>query len=345
MPSLDGIRAFSFLLVYFSHAGLGALVPGGIGVTIFFFLSGFLITTLMRAEFERNGAVNFRHFWLRRAFRILPPFYLVLLVTALAALIFDPPGTLLPPAVAAQVLHVTNYWIIGHGYGGQPAGTGVYWSLAVEEHFYLLFPLMYVGMQKLRLPPRKQVALLWGLCALVLLWRCVLVFAFHVSTDHTYMATDTRFDSILFGCALAVWNNPVLDAPPLNERRWKYLVVPAAVAVIAGCLLYRAPAFRETLRYSLQGMALTIIFIAAIRFSDWLPFRLLNWRPVAFMGVLSYSLYLLHYAVLFAVERNFPTARPILQGLLALAVSFVLAWAIYEVVEKPCARLRRRLTD
>jgi peptidoglycan/LPS O-acetylase OafA/YrhL len=345
MPSLDGIRAISFLLVFFSHTGLERLVPGGIGVTIFFFLSGFLITTLMRAEFEKNGFVNLRHFWLRRLFRIWPPFYLVLLVTGIAALAFDPPGTLSAPAVAAQLLHYTNYWIIDHGYSGQPAGTGVYWSLAVEEHFYVLFPLLYIVMRKLRLSAAGQVRVLWGICALVLAWRCGLVFGWHVSTNRTYMATDTRFDSILFGCALAVWNNPVLDAHPLNERRWKYLIVPGALAVLIGCLLYRAPEFRETLRYSLQGLALTLIFIAAIRFHDWLPFRFLNWRPIAFIGVLSYSLYLLHYAVLFAVERNLPGRAPLLQGLVALAVSLGLAWIIYVTIERPFAQLRRRLTD
>jgi len=345
MPSLDGIRAISFLLVFFSHAGLGSLVPGGIGVTIFFFLSGFLITTLMRVEFEKNGFVNLPHFWLRRIFRIFPPFYIVLICAALASLAFDPVGTLYWPAVRAQLLHFTNYWIIWHGYTGQPAGTGVYWSLAVEEHFYLIFPFLYVGMRKLRLSPAGQVKVLWGICAAVLLWRCLLVFVWHVPSDRTYMGTDTRFDSIMFGCALAVWNNPALDAPELNERRWKYLVVPAAVGIIVGCLLYRAPSFRETFRYTLQGMALTLIFIAAIRFKDWLPFRILNWRPIAFMGVLSYSLYLLHLAVVFAVERNLPAAPPALQGALALGIAFVLAWIMYVLVEKPAARYRRRLTD
>jgi peptidoglycan/LPS O-acetylase OafA/YrhL len=300
----------------------------------------------MRAEFDRNGSVSFRHFWLRRAFRILPPFYLVLLTAIAASLLFDPPGTLYPPAVWAQILHFTNYWIIYHGYGGQPAGTGVYWSLAVEEHFYVLFPLLYVGMRKMQLSANAQVRVLWGLCAAVLVWRCVLVLLLHVtSDDRTYMATDTRVDSILFGCALAVWNNPVIDAPKLNERLWKALLFPGALAVLLGCLLYRAPAFRETLRYTLQGVALTFIFIAAIRFSNWPPFRWLNWRPVAFVGVLSYSLYLLHYAMLFAVERNLPNVRPLLQGFLALGLAFALAWIIYETIEKPAARWRRRLTD
>jgi peptidoglycan/LPS O-acetylase OafA/YrhL len=299
----------------------------------------------MRVEYDRNAAVNLKHFWLRRALRILPPFYLVLLGATAAALLLYPPGTLSPAAVAAQALHYTNYWIIAHGSVGQPAGTGVYWSLAVEEHFYLLFPWIYVELRKLKLAPRNQAMVLWGLCALVLLWRCVLVFAFHSTENRTYMATDTRIDSILFGCALAVWNNPVVDQTELRESRWKYLIVPGALLVLALCLLVRNAAFRETFRYSLQGAALTFLFIAAILFSSWAPFRFLNWRPLAFIGVLSYSLYLLHYAVIATIQRLCAMISPLSLALTSIGVSVALSWAIYELIEKPCARLRRRLTD
>lgn len=345
IPSLDGIRAISFLLVFVAHAGLENLVPGGFGVTIFFFLSGFLITTLMRAEFERNGSVNFRHFWLRRALRILPPFYLVLLMTLLAAWLIEPAGTLSAPAVAAQLLHVTNYWIVGHGYAGQPFGTGVYWSLAVEEHFYLLFPWLYMALQRSRTPRKVQAQFFWALCAAVLVWRCVLVFFLHSSPDRTYLATDTRVDSILFGCALAVWNNPVLDRPALRRNLWSYVILPVAVAALVFCLIYRGSAFRETLRYSFQGVALTAIFTAAISMDNWPLRTLLNQRPIAFLGVLSYSLYLVHYTVIILVERMLPLMHPLWRGVAALAISVALAWAIYLLVERPCARLRRQLID
>src|SRR5229473_790790 len=85
VPSLDGLRAFSFLLVFVAHAGLEGIVPGGFGVTVFFFLSGYLITTLMRQEFERYGDVSLKHFYLRRVLRILPPFYLVLIAATAAS--------------------------------------------------------------------------------------------------------------------------------------------------------------------------------------------------------------------------------------------------------------------
>jgi peptidoglycan/LPS O-acetylase OafA/YrhL len=346
IPSLDGIRAVSFLLVFFAHSGLDNIIPGGLGVTIFFFLSGFLITTLMRDELQRNGSLSLRHFWIRRVLRIFPPFYIVLIAAILFTLACYPPGTLSVPAVAAQLLHFTNYWAIYHGFAQQPPGTGVYWSLAVEEHFYLIFPWLFLGLQRLKLSASHQAALLWALCILTLLWRCILVLHFHASTDRTYVASDTRMDSILFGCALAVWCNPVLDKPALNERLWKYLLTPVAAALLILCLVVRDPVFRETARYSLQGVALTLIFVCAIRFHDWWPFRLLNTRGLIFLGTLSYSLYLIHQIVLYGLDDLSPLrSHPVADSVVGFAISLTISWTLYVCVEKPCARLRRRLTD
>jgi hypothetical protein len=124
IPSLDSLRAASFFLVFASHAGLDNVVPGGFGVAIFFFLSGFLITTLMLVEAEKTGHVSLKNFYVRRALRILPPFCIVLLgATALTAAGFLD-GDLQPRAVASQILHFSNYWIAKHGYSGVASGTG-----------------------------------------------------------------------------------------------------------------------------------------------------------------------------------------------------------------------------
>jgi peptidoglycan/LPS O-acetylase OafA/YrhL len=171
------------------------------------------------------------------------------------------------------------------------------------------------------------------------------VFHYHAPMLRTYLASDTRVDSILFGCALAVWNNPVLDDVALSERRWKYAYVPFALLLLVGCLVVRGDNFRETARYSLQGAALTILFIAAIRYHRWPVFAWLNSRAAVFIGLLSYSLYLLHLAVLLGIARALPAAGLLVQGGLSLAISIALAWAIYITVEKPCARLRRKLSD
>jgi peptidoglycan/LPS O-acetylase OafA/YrhL len=121
------------------------------------------------------------------------------------------------------------------------------------------------------------------------------------------------------------------------------VLVPAALALLTFTFVYRADWFRETVRYTLQGIALTPIFVAAIRFPRWAPFRALNAKPVAFVGVLSYSLYLIHQVTLFAFGYSFPSLHAVPRGIVALATSFVLAVAIYYFVEQPCARVRKRL--
>ena len=331
----------SFLLVFVAHAGLHDYVPGGFGVTVFFFLSGYLITTLLRLEHDSRGTISFKQFYLRRVLRILPPFYIVMVVSALAAAVGLIGGGFHPRALAAQALYYANYWIVGHGYHGLPSGTGVYWSLAVEEHFYLLFPALYFALR--RFLPRKrraQALVLLGMCALVLGWRLVLVYGLHSATDRTYLATDARVDSILFGCALAVYGNPAVDGPSrFSDRVWKWGLLPAAVVVLLFTFVYRDPGFRQTFRYSLQGIALAPLFVAAMRFPSWGPFRLLNLKAVSFLGVRSYSLYLVHFVLLDAIgsEPSLPRAA------LGLSLSIAVSYGIYVLVEKPCARLRRRL--
>jgi peptidoglycan/LPS O-acetylase OafA/YrhL len=340
LPSLDGLRALSFLIVFAAHAGARHVLPGGFGVTVFFFLSGYLITTRLREEREAHGAVSFKRFYLRRALRILPPFYVVLALAVAAAASKVLPGGVEARTVLAQALHAANYWIVFAGDEGQAQGTGVYWSLAVEEHYYAIFPWLYVALARFLPNGRKQGMALWGLCALVLAWRAYLVLAAHVPENRTYLATDTRADSILFGCALALVDNPACgDASSFHERIWKWVLFPASVVLLLVTFLVRAPAFRETLRYSLQGIALTPVFVVALRYPSWAPCRLLNGRLMGVLGTLSYPLYLVHHVLLMVLDFGPLWAR----AMVALAASLLVAWTIHEVVEKPCARLRARL--
>ena len=246
-------------------------------------------------------------------------------------------------ALLAQALHLANYWIVRAGYDGQPRGTGVYWSLAVEEHFYLVFPCLYLLLRRLWPAPRAQATALYAMCAAVLAWRCLLVFGLGSATDRTYVASDTRVDSILFGCALALSGNPALDgrvavlrgrleARPPARRRAACCSRPSSCAT---------PRFRETFRYSLQGIGLVPVFVVALRYPGWGPCRALNLRAMSFLGVLSYPLYLVHHVRARRARRRRPGS---LRAALALALSIGVAWAIHELVEKPCARLRRRLS-
>jgi peptidoglycan/LPS O-acetylase OafA/YrhL len=342
IPSLDGLRACSFLIVFLAHAGLGSFVPGYFGLSLFFFLSGYLITTLMRLEVNRSGTVNLKQFYLRRVLRIFPPFYLVLLAAIACTELGVMPGSVSVNGVLAQVLHVTNYWVVLHGWwDGLAPGTWVYWSLAVEEHFYLFFPLLFLFLHR-SLSPAGRVRALLALCALVLAWRCVLIFGFHVQKDRTYVASDTRVDSILAGCVLAIWRNPVLDGG-WSDRALKFGWLPLGLLSVLVSLAFRRPWFEQTFRYTLQSFGLLPVFVALILWHDRGPIRVLNFRPMKYLGLLSYSMYLMHTALLWGLESrtHLPTA---IRSTLALGIVIGVAALLYHYVEKPCARLRRRLS-
>ena len=151
IPSLDGIRAISVLIVVLGHSGLEALVPGGLGVTIFFFLSGYLITTLMLTEHERTGGINIFNFYTRRVFRLMPPLLVTLAIAYGLTYARLLSGGITDTGLAAQLLYFANYYGLFFDPGNTiPDGTGILWSLAVEEHFYIFYPLLMTLMLGMR---------------------------------------------------------------------------------------------------------------------------------------------------------------------------------------------------
>jgi peptidoglycan/LPS O-acetylase OafA/YrhL len=160
-----------------------------------------------------------------------------------------------------------------------------------------------------------------------------------------YHLSDTRIDSILFGCALAVKGNPVLDPPYGSDRLWKYFVLPGGITLLLLSFIWRSPEYELTLRYTIQGIALHGLFTAAIRFPDWGVFQILNWSWMRFIGLLSYSLYLVHDIVLQAVYLYLPQISVPLQGAISMLISFILAYAMYRYIELPFGKLRKQLSS
>ena len=366
IPSLDGLRALAVGLVIVYHlqmvyaVGLQSsttqqlfaipwfgvsFTQGQFGVTIFFFLSGYLITTLLRMEYERTGRISLRDFYLRRALRILPPLYV-----ALAA------GVLLTEAGAIRGWHVTPVGLLSqvlffHNYYepavypafGAVAGTWVLWSLAVEEHFYLIFPVAYLALLRWIPSPRRQAAILLGVCGLVLMWRVLLIYHFHVFGLRVYMSTDTRIDSILFGCVLAIVENPYVDRSVVSDQVWKWVLLPLGLGGIAATWIAAGHVhFHETFVYTIQGACLVPLFVCAVRYPGWSLFRPLQWGWVRTVGLVSYVLYLVHDTVIIGVEQNLHAPR-LVEAVVAVGLALVVALLVRKFVEVPCARLRRRL--
>lgn len=343
IPSLDGVRGFAALMVFVSHCGLQHLIPGGFGVTIFFFLSGYLITTLLRLEFASTGDISLRKFYLRRVYRIFPPLYIVLTLLTALAIFGISRNQITLGAVVAQYAQLTNYYMVYADGRHLVPYTGPMWSLGVEEHFYLLFPLLLLFMMRSGRSARQIATILGAICVAVLLWRCYLIFLAGSGQNHTYKATDTRIDSMLFGCILGVWCNPALDSEKVRPGRNTWIVLLlASVGLLTVTFLYRNPEFRETLRYSLQGIGLFSIFFCAVRYPHWPVFSWLNSRVMRWAGLLSYTFYLCHLSFL-RLANKYLGVDGLAEAAIGFVASVAFSWAMYVLVERHMGALRKKL--
>jgi len=353
LPALDGLRAFSVLSVIAYHAELPWFRGGFVGVEVFFVVSGYLITSLLLDEQRASGAISLPRFWLRRARRLLPALFALLLAALLLSLTVAPDslaGT--RSDCAAALLYVSNWWQVIHHHSyfmdvDRPPLLLHLWSLAVEEQFYLVWPLVVAlfGRAAPRWVPR--LALLGGMASAF--WMAWL---YDPSQDPTrvYVGSDTRLSGLLLGAALSALV-PAFAAPkPLGQAarvvREALPVVGLATLAWFVCrstshdpMLYRG----GLLLVDLASAALIVGLVAPTALS-----RVLGARPWAWLGRRSYGLYLWHWPI-FAVTRpefDSPLHGASLLGL-RLALTFVAAELCYRFVEQPIragalGRLRTR---
>lgn len=340
VPSLDGLRAVSILIVMLSHFVDSHLFPGGFGVLVFFVISGFLITRLMLAEQKNAGRVDLRNFYLRRAFRLYPVVTVYTAVVVLFVVVTARPFDLYEPASAlfyfANYLYAWDSMAPHAGLVKMPFT--IFWSLSVEEHFYLFFPVLFVFLRG-----RGLVGWMAAICAVCLALRLFFA-ALHPEwlQSRFFYSTDVRLDSIAFGVLLAA-----LCETHYAGRVIALLAQPAAVAaaiaVILLCMAIRNDWFRETIRYTLLAMAVTVI-VAAIVFSPrYAPVQaVLNLSFVRWIGVLSYSLYVWHLLLPFLLRPVAPSLPYSATVLVDFALSLGIAALSYYVIEKPAGALRHR---
>lgn len=339
IPGLDGLRAISVLIVLVAHMGFEHIVPGGFGVTVFFFISGFLITRLLLAEHEKKGRIGLKDFYIRRFVRLYPALLFMVFATTAIYMLASWGGPKILEFLSA-VFYGTNIYQVSVRSGGElPFMPWTHlWSLAVEEHFYLMFPLFMVFMGG---KWKRAAKLLFGLIIAAAMWRLTIYYATDLAQyDYNYMMTDTRLDSIAWGCLLSVLLHVYGDKARL---KWLVGIVPIVIALgaILASFLIRDDAFRYTIRYTLQGIALFTLFLnlyfyKAVRFA----FPILEWKPLAWIGMVSYALYLWHVPLLdmaYRINGENWTSR-----IVAVIASFVLAAFSYYVVEKPFLVLRKK---
>jgi peptidoglycan/LPS O-acetylase OafA/YrhL len=299
-------------------------------------------------ESEQSGRINIGKFYLRRMFRLFPPLLVTLAIADSLVILGLLDGGISWAGVLAQLLYFANYYGLFFDPGNTTAaGTGILWSLAVEEHFYMIYPALLVGLLALGLSRQRIVVVLAIVCLAVLAWRMYLASLPNFETERTYYGSDTRIDSVVFGCLLALAANPrsakAGTSNPFLEPTSATLLAAAAV-VVAMTIAWRDAYFRETFRYSLQGLALMPVFYFAIRCAAHFPFTLLNQRWIAKIGVYSYAMYLIHHILINVIEKNTPllaTAKPLLLPM-TFVIAMLYAAILDEFVDSYFRRLRKR---
>lgn len=328
-PALDGLRAIAVLVVVAFHCRVPIARGGMIGVDLFFVLSGYLITMVLRNEIAATGSISLRRFYWHRALRLWPPLLLMLAGYAAAApLAFPESNVLFDVLVAATYL--TDYAM---AFWHEPKMLSHTWSLAVEEHFYLIWPLVILATKSMS--RRAMVVALSATFALATVWRIADAYLW-LDWYRTYYRFDTRASGLLLGGLIAVthWRPSETMAAMIGRI--------SAYVLIAAIVLFR---FR-TLWFTAWGgivadLAAAGIVMSVIASQNSALYRILAARPLTYVGLISYSIYLWHYPLARLLRDDLSSALAF--AIIASAAIAVSALS-YEFLERPLKSMRRRIT-
>lgn len=361
IPALDGIRAIAVALVLAGHGGVPGVAGGFIGVDVFFVLSGFLITSLLLDEFRRTERIDLKGFWIRRAKRLLPAMVLMTLAVVIARPLFPSEAvTSLREDAVGAFFWMANWVFVAadtdyFSQGATPSPLQHTWSLAVEEQYYLLWPLLVLAAALL---VRRRST---GAVRVVVFVLAVLgvvgsaVAAILLSGDagelnRVYFGTDTRAQALLIGAAAAAllvrdWSALTVSGTLIRTRwrRWVAWTLPvigiAVLALVAHLATGSADEFHHGLLIVVAVGAVLVVAPVALD-QDGYVARALAWFPLVTLGVISYGVYLWHWPIFLILNGE----RTGLSGwsLLALrcAVTIAVSWVSWWAIEQPVRHWR-----
>ncbi len=364
--ALDGVRAVAVALVLADHGGIPGMAGGFLGVDVFFVLSGFLITSLLLDELGRSGRIDLANFWIRRARRLLPALVLMVLAVAVGRQLFSPEAIVgLRDDAVAAFLWVANWMFVADktGYfaqGAPPSPLQHAWSLGVEEQYYIVWPLVLVAVAVVlaaRARRQDNRATLGGVRLTVFLLATfgalgsaatAILLASDATRDRVYFGTDTRAQALLVGAAASAllvgdWESLNRGWSLIRSRwgRWVARVLPVVGLVLLGVAVHYATGSAREFRSGLLIVVAVaaVLVIAPVALDQRGPVAtVLAWGPLAWLGSISYGVYLWHWPVFLVLNGQ----RTGWHGLslfavrcaATLAVSVVSWWAIEQPVRK-----------
>ncbi|MEJ8546195.1 acyltransferase family protein [Brevibacillus borstelensis] len=344
MAGLDGLRALAVLAVISYHLQLDWTPGGLLGVGVFFVLSGYLITDILIAEWKRSGRLNLCDFLLRRARRLLPAM-LVMMAGVVGWLAYTDPSRLLSmkEEILSALLYASNWWLIFHEVSyfesfGPSSPLGHFWSLAVEEQFYLLWPLLLVlGLSLIRQRGKLLGLTLAGAGASALAMG--LLFEPGTDPSRVYYGTDTRAFGLLIGAALAmVWPSRKLSSSVSAGVRWTLDLVGGAGLLAVVSMMVKMNEYDQFLyQGGLVVLSLaTAVVVAVLAHPASTLGKLMGLKPLRWIGVRSYGIYLWHYPVIVLTSPSVNTGGVnVPLALLQVAASVLLAALSWKFIEEP----------
>lgn len=345
IPGFDGLRALAVLSVIAYHLNLPFAAGGFLGVTVFFVLSGFLITSLLAWEWNHSETIDLKHFWIRRAKRLLPAMFLLLIVLNLFIPLFQPElVTNLHKDTIAAIFYYSNWHYIFRDLSyfesfGITSLLTHFWSLAIEEQFYIIWALVILFLFKF-VKNKKTAFLLIMIGALLSAVWMMLLYKPHLDPSRVYYGTDTRMFSLLIGSSFALlFPSEQLTSNVNNVRKWTFEIM-GIIGITAFLLMVIYTNQYGSFVYQ-GGMLLLSFTTALLVLALAIPYtvianKIMGTKLLKWIGIRSYGIYLWHYPVIILMNSEVNTGGiDYVKITFEIALIFILASLSYTFVEKP----------